>query len=576
MLIRNNDNILGIKIGSIEFLISQYADDTTFILDGSEKSLENCLLVLKFYADASGLCINLDKTKVVWIGSKLKSAERLCQGYNLHWVSDEFTILGIIFPKDLKDIVEINYRSKLEEIKRLLVTWSKRILTPIGKIAVIKSLALSKINHLILALPNPSKHIIKELQNMFYKYLWSCGPDKIKRNIIIQPICRGGLKMIDLENFISSLKITWIRRLIMQNCKCTYILNNAFPYVIDYFKFGSAFIDIKRKFMFNVFWKDVFDSYKVLQDKIIPNTWFGFLQTPIWFNDSIKVGGSCVFYRRWLEKGIYCVNDLLNEDGDFVSLNQFRNKFSVQVDFLTFEGLLNSIRFYFRSLGIDSLQGRLPQPCRPLNIELIMKDKKGCKTIYELLIKPKQPILNISLKWQASILLPEDFNWNTVFNIPFKISQDTQLRWFQYRINHRILGTNYLLKKMNKNDSALCTFCNEKEETITHLFWECQYIEHFWKQFSDFISSHTSNIITNWGKLDILFGNPLFEDPLNLILIKSKQFIYRMKMKKSLPIFETFKMQLHHIFKTEEYIAKKKLDLETYRVKWENYRALFE
>ena len=31
MLIRNNDNILGIKIGSIEFLISQYADDTTFI-----------------------------------------------------------------------------------------------------------------------------------------------------------------------------------------------------------------------------------------------------------------------------------------------------------------------------------------------------------------------------------------------------------------------------------------------------------------------------------------------------------------------------------------------------------------
>ena len=90
------------------------------------------------------------------------------------------------------------------------------------------------------------------------------------------------------------------------------------------------------------------------------------------------------------------------------------------------------------------------------------------------------------------------------------------------------------------------------------------------------ISSHTSNIITNWGKLDILFSNPLFEDPLNLILIKSKQFIYRMKIKKSLPIFETFKMQLHHIFKTEEYIAKKKLDLETYRVKWEHYRALFE
>ena len=48
MLIRNNDNITGVKIGSAEFLISQYADDTTFILDGSEKSLETCLKVLKF------------------------------------------------------------------------------------------------------------------------------------------------------------------------------------------------------------------------------------------------------------------------------------------------------------------------------------------------------------------------------------------------------------------------------------------------------------------------------------------------------------------------------------------------
>ena len=37
---------------------------------------------------------------------------------------------------------------------------------------MIKSLALSKINHLILALPNPSKKIIDELQIMFYQYLW--------------------------------------------------------------------------------------------------------------------------------------------------------------------------------------------------------------------------------------------------------------------------------------------------------------------------------------------------------------------------------------------------------------------
>ena len=63
-LIRRHGGIKGIKIGNVEFLISQYADDTS-ILDGSLESLDNCMKVLKLYAKASGLCVNIDKTKVV-------------------------------------------------------------------------------------------------------------------------------------------------------------------------------------------------------------------------------------------------------------------------------------------------------------------------------------------------------------------------------------------------------------------------------------------------------------------------------------------------------------------------------
>ena len=488
VLIRNNDNITGVKIGSAEFLISQYADDTTFILDGSEKSLETCLKVLKFYADASGLCINLEKTKVVWIGSKSNCTEKLCRQYSLCWESQVLAVLGITFPKDLKEIVEINYRTKLEDIKSLLVTWSKRILTPIGKITVIKSLALAKINHLILTLPNPSKETIKYIQNMFYKYLWSGGPDKIKRDIVTQPINKGGLKMVDLEKFICSLKVTWIRRLLLQNSKCLYILNTNFPHVTDCFKFGASFIVNKRKFIYNLFWQDVLDSYKIFQDAISPNSWTEFLQSPIWFNDNIKVGGSCVFYKKWFEKGIYNVNDLINEKGEFISLHQLETRFNLHTNFLTFEGLMCSIKRFLRYLKIDRVNEKLQLPGIPLNIALIIKDKQGCKTIYEHLLKLKQPP-NFSFKWFNEILIPEEFSWDRTFNLPFDISQDTQLRWFQYRINHRILGTNYLLNRMKKNQSALCTFCNEKEETISHMFWECSHVVYFWRQFSQFVNT---------------------------------------------------------------------------------------
>ena len=113
-------------------------------------------------------------------------------------------------------MVELNYNVKIDAIRKLFDNWSKRILTPLGKISVIKSLALSQLNYLLASLPNPGEIIMKRLNNMFYNFLWSGKPEKIKRIILTQDYNNGGLRMVDLENFIYSMKITWIRRYIHQ------------------------------------------------------------------------------------------------------------------------------------------------------------------------------------------------------------------------------------------------------------------------------------------------------------------------------------------------------------------------
>lgn len=167
-MVRSNSNIKGIVVSDHEFKLSQYADDTTLLLDGSERSLRHALMTLKLYASFSGLNINVEKTKVVWIGSMKGSNQTFCEEYDLCWEKETFIILGVKFNTNLQNMVDINYESKLEDIRKLLNCWSKRILTPFGKITVIKSLALSKISHLILSLPNPSVDIVKRLQGMFF------------------------------------------------------------------------------------------------------------------------------------------------------------------------------------------------------------------------------------------------------------------------------------------------------------------------------------------------------------------------------------------------------------------------
>ena len=54
-----------IKIGSDEFKISQFVDDTTLLMDGSESSLQYTMNVLEVFGSLSGLKMNLSKTKVI-------------------------------------------------------------------------------------------------------------------------------------------------------------------------------------------------------------------------------------------------------------------------------------------------------------------------------------------------------------------------------------------------------------------------------------------------------------------------------------------------------------------------------
>ena len=48
-MLRNNENITGIKINNKESKLSQYADDTQIFLDGTEISLKETLRTLEIY-----------------------------------------------------------------------------------------------------------------------------------------------------------------------------------------------------------------------------------------------------------------------------------------------------------------------------------------------------------------------------------------------------------------------------------------------------------------------------------------------------------------------------------------------
>ena len=143
-MIRNDENVKGIKINGKEYKLSQYADDTQLFLDGSELSLHSALSILKKYYYMSGLNINLEKTRAVWIGSMRKSSKTMCKNFNLDWEQKPIKILGVFFTAEVFDIWDQNSDIILEKINSMIKTWSRRKLTLIGRVTIIKSLMLSK------------------------------------------------------------------------------------------------------------------------------------------------------------------------------------------------------------------------------------------------------------------------------------------------------------------------------------------------------------------------------------------------------------------------------------------------
>lgn len=114
-------------------------------------------------------------------------------------------MLGIKFSTNLEEMIELSYDKVLVDIQNMVTNWSKRNLTPIGKITVIKTLLISKMNHLFVSLPTPKNHYTEKINKILFRFLWNDKPDKISRDVVVQSYWDGGLKMLNIKHHINAL-----------------------------------------------------------------------------------------------------------------------------------------------------------------------------------------------------------------------------------------------------------------------------------------------------------------------------------------------------------------------------------
>ena len=115
-IIRKDPDIKGYPINDIEINVSQFADDAFLFLDGSREALQKCISVLLKFSTFSGLKMNLDKTKCIWFGCVRPPENTVLHEVNIEWNPENFTVLGVEYTNDLKEITKINLKTEIESI----------------------------------------------------------------------------------------------------------------------------------------------------------------------------------------------------------------------------------------------------------------------------------------------------------------------------------------------------------------------------------------------------------------------------------------------------------------------------
>ena len=88
--------------------------------------MQEALNALEIYGTLSGLKVNSEKTKVIWIGKQKNSKEKLKVSVKLNWGETHFRLLGLPFSVNVETMPDLNYKIAIEKVNSIVSHWKKR------------------------------------------------------------------------------------------------------------------------------------------------------------------------------------------------------------------------------------------------------------------------------------------------------------------------------------------------------------------------------------------------------------------------------------------------------------------
>ena len=567
--LRSNEDIDGIPIKGIKHLLNQFADDMDIGTLCNEKSIKAICQELERFRWQSGFTVSYEKTTLYRIGSLKHSCAKMYNIDTYKWSNEDINVLGVTVAHE--EITKKNYKDMPNKVKNILNSWHNRGLTLMGKILVVNTLVASLFVYKMMVLPAIPESIVKNINNIIREFLWNKKKAKIAYNILQNSKEEGGLELVNLKNKDHALKATWPQILHAEQDYATIVYHTmrCSSLGCNIWRCSLEEQDVKDLRIKNKFWEHVLLSWTKINYYYRRNIDSQIL----WYNSKVKIGYKTFFWKDAYDKGLIYIYQLFDTKG-------YKPYEMIETDFG-----LSQIRY-------NSLKAAIPMdwkeyfterskycflPLYPTNYDMCIKSKgKGwSKIVYEYLRDDVMIIHNKYLKWLQD--LGQDFcqgivDFGKLHKEIYSLMNVPKYRSFQYRLLQRAIVTNVQLKKWNVVSSNLCYFCVREEETLNHLFFECQCVQDLWANVINYLEKEYPDVSRSLNfNIQNVILNRLIKGKgkiINFICLVTKQYIYRQRCQKGNLSFVALERHIKQMENVEKYIAIKNNRLNVHVKKW--------
>jgi hypothetical protein len=517
--------------------VESFADDATVLALADRAAILQIKLILENFAKISGLKANIDKCVLVPIGFDNDIPDYFYEaGFQ---IDNSVKILGCTVYNDTNKIGE-NFNETISQLIKVKNFWSRFNLSIPGRIAIAKTLMLSKLSYLGCMLdPDPVQ--LAEINNVIINFIR--GKLNISVERITSPPDRGGLGMINIDDFLTGLKIAWVRRAKQINDMWSTAIN---CYEITRRDLGTGsentmIISNIHKAFLKLKTAVILHKHNILVSPVVNNPVLNLAGVQSINLDNVPVP---VPLRRRIENLTF--SDLIINNSPFS-----RARIATEFEGLRqedVEKLFLALRYVVRFLKADLD----PDPAdAPKTVdEIICKIKKGSKFYRSFLTKKRMgdKILNLNsvrkFFFSIGLATPDPIQireinafWTTNY-LPNKFKE------FHFKFHNNLIGLNSRVSHFNQYINPECTFCTKRKwlpaqrETLRHLFYDCPEVNPIYLYFFRVIAPSLQTLNDD-EKLTLWFGGSVKNKKhvdnviLNLLLRLSVFYIWENKLKKN-------------------------------------------